>query len=103
MQGTSTEINGGTSLKYRLYKDAYSEQAFQIGAWVRAANWLDSGMHLDAFIVSARVDLNDFSLGLSYDMNLSGLRTTSRTNGAIEVALVYKVAGKDNRIHCPVF
>jgi len=104
VQGPSLQVNTGTSLRFTLQKSRFEYQALQFGAWARISNRLESGIHTDAVIVSSRFDYNDFSLGFSYDINVSDLRAASNLNGAFEFALVYKLCGPEKRnVYCPNF
>jgi hypothetical protein len=104
VQGPSFELNTGTSLKFLLGGNRRQYQAFQIGAWMRLSNHFEKTTTADAFILSTRFDYNDFSLGFSYDINVSSLRPASNSNGAFEFALVYKICGPEKRnVYCPNF
>jgi hypothetical protein len=104
VQGPSLEVNTGTSLRIMLHKSRFEQQALQFGAWARISNRLESGVHTDALILSSRFDYNDFSIGFSYDVNVSDLRPASNSNGAFEFALVYKICGPEKRnVYCPNF
>lgn len=103
-QGPSFELNTGTSLKFLLGGNRRQYQAFQIGAWMRLSNHFEKTTTADAFILSTRFDYNDFSIGFSYDINVSSLRPASNSNGAFEFALVYKICGPEKRnVYCPNF
>ena len=103
-QGPSFELNAGTSLKWLLGGSRSVYQAFQLGGWVRLADRYDQGILTDAAILSTRFDYNNFSLGFSYDINVSELSGASNGNGAFEFALVYKVCGQERRnVYCPNF
>lgn len=103
-QGPSFQLNTGTSLKFLLGGNRREYQAFQIGAWLRMTNHYSKTTAPDAFILSTRFDYNDFSLGFSYDINVSSLRPASNSNGAFEFALVYKICGPEKRnVYCPNF
>ena len=106
-QGPSFQLNSGTSFKFLLGsgRGKFSNyQAFQLGGWVRISNKVQSGILTDAFILSPRFDYNQFSLGFSYDINVSALRPASNNNGAFEFALVYKFCGNERRgVYCPNF
>ena len=103
-QGPSFELNTGTSLKFLLGGNKRQYQAFQIGAWMRLSNHFAKSTTADAMILSTRFDYNDFSLGFSYDINVSSLRPASNANGAFEFALVYKICGPEKRnVYCPNF
>ncbi len=104
MQGKSFELNGGLSAKFKLGGNRRVYQAFQLGAWLRLANRLEEGIHSDAFIVSAHFDYEEFTIGFSYDINISDLRPASNSNGAFEFALIYKICGPEKRnVYCPNF
>ncbi|MEL6866631.1 MAG: PorP/SprF family type IX secretion system membrane protein [Bacteroidota bacterium] len=103
-QGPSREYNAGTSLKFLLGKSRTNSQAFQLGAWMRLANHFENAVTADAFILSTRFDYDQFSIGFSYDVNVSSLRAASNSNGAFEFALVYKICGPEQRsVYCPNF
>lgn len=103
-QGPSFQVNGGASLKFLLGSNRREYQAFQIGTWVRVSNRVDQGVMMDAVILSTRFDYNSFSLGFSYDINVSSLVPASNNNGAFEFALIYKICGPERRnLYCPRF
>ncbi len=106
-QGPSFQLNSGTSLKFNLGsgKGKFSDyQAFYFGTWVRVSNRVISGVLTDAVILSTRFDYNQFTLGFSYDVNVSALRPASNSNGAFEFALAYKFCGNERRgVYCPNF
>ncbi len=103
-QGPSFQVNAGNSFKFLLGNSRRYHQAFQIGAWARVANKLESGKLVDAFILSTRFDYEQFTIGFSYDINTSSLYTASNGNGAFEFSLVYKICGPERRgVYCPNF
>lgn len=103
LQGPSFQVNGGTSFKFLLGNSRRYSQAFQLGAWARLSNRLDS-KHLDAIILSTRFDYEQFTIGFSYDVNTSNLRAATNGNGAFEFSLLYKVCGPERRgVYCPNF
>jgi len=117
IQGPSFQTNFGTSLKFLLSGNKRNYQAFQIGAWMRLSNHfqqLDANgqpdgnasdkITKDAVILSTRFDYQDFSLGFSYDLNISKLFPATNGNGSFEFSLVYKICGAENRgVYCPNF
>jgi type IX secretion system PorP/SprF family membrane protein len=102
-QGPSFQVNSGTSLKFLLGSGrGGDQQAFHLGAWVRVSNAIESGVLTDAVILQTRFDYNQFSIGFSYDVNVSALKPASNNNGAFEFALVYKFCGNLSRgVYCP--
>lgn len=103
-QGPSFETNVGTALKFRLSKTKNNYQAFSVGGAIRLAGHYDSPIASDAAIVNARFDFMDFSLGVSYDLNISALKPATNGNGAFELALQYKICrDKRRKMSCPDF
>ncbi|MEM8585633.1 MAG: PorP/SprF family type IX secretion system membrane protein [Bacteroidota bacterium] len=104
-QGPSFQVNAGTSFKFLLNGGRNSStQAFQIGVWSRVSNRVESGVLNDALILSTRFDVENFSLGFSYDVNVSPLKDATNNNGGFELALQYKICGPTNRgVYCPTF
>jgi len=84
-QGRARQINAGTYLQFILDDDNWETlTAFSIGAWTRVAEPLP-----DAVIIGARMDYWNFVLSMSYDVNISDLRTASESRGAYEIAIIY--------------
>lgn len=104
-QGPSFQVNAGTSFKFLLGRGrATSDQSFQLGLWTRVSNRVDSGVLNDAVILSTRFDYENFTLGFSYDLNVSDLSDASNGNGGFELALQYKICGQQRRgVYCPTF
>ncbi len=104
-QGPSFQVNAGTSFKFLLGQGRTpNSQAFQIGVWTRIANKLDQGMLTDAAILSTRFDFNDFSIGFSYDINISPLQPASNGQGSFEFGMIYRITGLERRgVYCPNF
>jgi len=97
LQGPSNEFDLGADFKTALGNDARtSTTAVHFGVQYRGV--------LDAVIASGRIDVNGFSCGLSYDINVSKLLPASHTVGAPEISLMYTVANKKKPRpgHCPV-
>ncbi|MEM7575745.1 MAG: PorP/SprF family type IX secretion system membrane protein [Bacteroidota bacterium] len=104
-QGPSFQVNAGTSAKFLLNGGRNSStQAFQLGIWSRVSNRVESGVLNDALILSTRFDVDNFSLGFSYDVNVSPLKDATNSNGGFELALQYKICGQQRRgVYCPTF
>ncbi|MCG8329859.1 MAG: PorP/SprF family type IX secretion system membrane protein [Chitinophagales bacterium] len=102
-QGPSFQVNAGTSFKF-LLGNRRTYQAFQLGLWTRISNKIETGVLNDAAIISTRFDYENFSLGFSYDINISPLRVASNANGGFEFSLAYKICGLERRgVYCPNF
>lgn len=85
-QGAATELNLGTSFEYDISDSIY--KIFAIGAWYRSK---------DAFIVMASVEYSNIKLGLSYDINTSGLKDVTNLQGGFEVSATYVIAKPNKR------
>ena len=94
-QGSSILVNGGANIKYVLqessrYTNYQNYKAVYFGAFYR---------FMDAAYLAFRFDYSSFSLGLSYDVNISKLTPASKTVGAFEFMLQYRGAyGKHKRV-----
>lgn len=103
-QGPSFQVNAGTSFRFLLSKGRNTTQSFQIGLWSRISNKIQTGVLNDAAIISTRFDYDNFSIGFSYDINVSPLRAASKSQGGFEFAIVYKIDGPVRRgVYCPNF
>jgi len=100
VQGSSQETIGGLLYSMRLGDD-YETPVYSIsgGAFLR---WKD------AFIPTIKLDYRPFSIGLSYDVNISPLKSSSYGQGGFELSLTYTgFTNRDNSslnaVHCPRF
>ncbi|NNE28872.1 MAG: PorP/SprF family type IX secretion system membrane protein, partial [Saprospiraceae bacterium] len=109
IQGPSFQTNVGTSLKFLLSGNKRNYQAFHVGTWFRLSNHFQSEettdkLTKDALIISTRFDYQDFSLGFSYDLNVSKLFPATNGNGSFEFSIIYKICGAEKRnVYCPNF
>jgi hypothetical protein len=73
---------------------------FYAGAWARFTN-----NTTDALIPYVGLDYNSFSLGVTYDVNISPLASASQSRGGIEISLIYIKKASDGKhgIPCPRF
>ncbi|TND00893.1 MAG: hypothetical protein FD123_4307 [Bacteroidetes bacterium] len=83
LQGAHQEITPGMMFKYILgqsskYTDRKKSSALSLGAYVRFK---------DAIVPTARYEFTNWSIGTSYDVNISGLTTASRSRGGFEISL----------------
>lgn len=93
-QSAAQEYTGGVAVRYKWNDDL---KIFG-GAYYR---------HGDAVTPMIGAKWKGLSGGVSYDVNFSGLRNVTRTQGALEISLIY-ILGEDNRRHadetyCPQF
>jgi type IX secretion system PorP/SprF family membrane protein len=107
-QGKSMEINEGAYLRFQLTENKAKElMAFNLGLWFRQAN-RTGGILQDAVNIATKLEYNQYTLGLSYDLNVSKLTTTTKLKGGVELTLSYHGlldASLGNKRHpvCPVF
>lgn len=70
-----------------------------VGVWARFSNVTD------AIIPYVGLDVGSFTVGMSYDVNVSSLKSASESQGGIEISLIYIKKPADGRktIPCPKF
>jgi len=84
-QGPTKEINFGGMVRYRLKEES------RYTGWIKETAVLLGGHYRvgDAFIASFTLEIANFALGISYDINVSGLTKASNGRGGIEISLRY--------------
>ncbi|MBL7882980.1 MAG: PorP/SprF family type IX secretion system membrane protein [Bacteroidia bacterium] len=87
MQGPNMEITAGCAVRYRIKNGTkitgfYSESGIALGVHYRLN---------DAIIPQLYYQVKDFSIGISYDLNISSYKQASKLNGGIEVSLKYHI------------
>jgi len=100
VQGSFNETIGGALYSYKLGGDP-ENPAYTIhgGAFLR---WKD------ALIPVLKIDMNQISMAVSYDVNVSQLKTASQGRGGFELSLAYvgfleRNNSSKDRILCPRF
>lgn len=97
-QGIFQESIVGTSVKYILESRLGYNTAMYFGSFYRLG---------DAVILSTGIDYNDLNLGISYDINTSGLKAASNGRGGFEISLTYIIRKfiplESIRKPCPTF
>ena len=100
VQGSFNETIGGALYSYKLGGDP-ENPAYTIhgGAFLR---WKD------ALIPVIKIDMNQISMAISYDVNVSQLKTASQGRGGFELSLAYvgfleRNNSSKDRILCPRF
>lgn len=103
-QGPHRSLNAGANLRFAMGPSRTTNQSFEVGTWYRVGNKVESGLHSDAVILSTRFNYENFGIGFSYDINVSGLRQASPVNGAFEFSMLYNICGPESRgVYCPRF
>ncbi len=98
-QGNANEFVAGGAWSVNLNHNDDNPTNFYLGSWFRINN------EVDAVIPYVGLDFGSITLGLTYDVNVSELKTASETHGGIEISLVYikKTPGAKNPVPCPKF
>ena len=97
-QGSSTEIIAGMLYSYKLDDPADPKYIFHAGALIR---WKD------AIIPVVKIETKPLSFALSYDVNVSQLKTASTGRGGVELSISYQASIIRERsmesVRCPRF
>jgi type IX secretion system PorP/SprF family membrane protein len=98
-QGSATETIGGALYSYKLGDDPEnSNYILSLGSFLR---WKD------ALIPVLKLEMNALAVSLSYDVNVSQLKTVSQGRGGIELSVSYiGFLSRENakyRVLCPKF
>lgn len=99
-QGAYSEMIGG--MLYSLKLDAYPDDPQYVISGGGFLRWND------AFIPMVKMELKPLTFALSYDVNISTLKTSSQSRGGFELSLSYqKFLDRDNSssnaVRCPRF
>jgi type IX secretion system PorP/SprF family membrane protein len=84
-QGPSSEIYTGCFFRYKLREES------KFTGFVKGTS-LVVGTHLrvgDAFVPSVQLEIAEYTIGISYDVNISGLKNVTSGRGGFEIALRY--------------
>jgi type IX secretion system PorP/SprF family membrane protein len=100
-QGPHQAINAGSNVRF-LVNDI-DGAALHLGSWVRAAKDQISTMQLDAVIVMAGFEYQNFLIGMSYDTKTGNWNTAGRRTGAFEFSVAYLGAFQHETVLCPSF
>lgn len=96
LQKASAESNVGMAIRY----NSSDKAALRLGAWYRT--WSNS----DAAIIMAGMEYYNLTIGISYDMNISTLKETSKGQGSFEIAMIYILESNKSIVQdvaCPHF
>ncbi len=100
MQGGSRQAQGGILLNHDFVQyDEDQKTSISAGLFYRGN---------DAFMPVVKLDYYQYSIGISYDVNSSKLKSASQYRGAYEVTLSYKAFNNKyntsaDKVKCPVF
>jgi len=85
-QGSMREINAGAMFRYMLKESSKYTGFIKGNAFYFGGNY----RFRDAVIIGAALEIADWKLGLSYDVNISGLKKATLGRGGFEISLVYQ-------------
>ncbi len=100
-QGPAAQLNLGSMIRFS--QGDKNEIALRAGAFVRTGKKEPKGFEADALIVATAIEYGRWTVGLSYDVNISSLNPASNSRGAFEASAVY-VAPEKRRaraMKCP--
>lgn len=100
-QGPHMAANAGAN--FRFLFNEFNGTAFHLGSWVRGTRDETSSPFMDAVVLMAGIEINNFLLGLSYDANLKSLNTGGRNQGSFELSVAYLGEYEDDTVLCPKF
>jgi type IX secretion system PorP/SprF family membrane protein len=100
LQGVYTETIGGVMVGYALLKQGLASDRMVYGGFLYRWN--------DALVPVIKFDLDNYDIGLSYDVNVSSLKTASQSMGGMELSLSYKGFFRTSnssldKVNCPRF
>ncbi len=98
-QGTNKELIGGMLYSYKLDTPDDPKYVLHAGGFLR---WKD------ALVPVVKLDYKPFSIALSYDINVSQLKTASQGRGGVEFSLTYQTffnrySSSKDAVLCPRF
>jgi type IX secretion system PorP/SprF family membrane protein len=97
MQGQAQQYNFGLGINYQTNND-------NLGIFGGGFSRMNSGGSFDAAILNLGVEAYNTRIGVSYDINVSGLSGASQSQGAIELSVVYIFRKKrDQAINYPMY
>ncbi len=100
-QGAHLAINSGFNFRFLL--DEISGTALHVGGWARPVKDVDQALDLDAIIMMAGVEFNNFLIGFSYDAAFGQITTTRSGQTAFEISIAYLGEYVDETVLCPKF
>lgn len=101
LQGPHLALNTGMNLRFLL--NDINGAAVHVGGWMRPVQNQDD-FSIDSAIGFFGLELNNFLLGMSYDIGLNQLSTNPRHQGAFELSIAYLGQSDDDEaVPCPKF
>lgn len=106
-QGNFFKTDAGSFVRFIFSQNRFTklDRAFNLGAWVRVSGSEAAAIALNTLVLAAKIDYENFGLGLSYDVNLAKVGYATTNRGGVEVALTYAATtrAKKKQMYCPRF
>lgn len=107
-QANFLKIDMGSFVRFVIDSDRRTglDRAFNLGAWLRVGNSVLNDSGLNTVILAGKVDYNNFSVGISYDLTaFSELAAVNSGRGGAELAVIYtaKTRPDSDIMYCPRF
>jgi len=95
-QNSALEIIAGTNVSIPMNAENNPYNSVFVGGWYRVK---------DAFWIVGGAQIDKLTFSMSYDLNLSRLRTASNTLGGFEMAIAYIFGSKTKKdpLKCPAY
>ncbi|MCX8479393.1 MAG: PorP/SprF family type IX secretion system membrane protein [Chitinophagales bacterium] len=109
IQGPSLEINQGAFARFQVTEARSKDlMAYSLGFWLRESRAIGKAFLFDALNVVSKMEFNNYTIGFSYDINISGMAATTRLQGGPELSFSYTgimnaSLGNKKRPYCPTF
>jgi type IX secretion system PorP/SprF family membrane protein len=101
LQGPHIEANIGANVRIAL--DDYATHNLLLGGWVRPVSDVEGGVVLDAVVAMAAYRYENVQVGMSYDINTSGLAAVTKGRGGFELSMSFIGFYENDNILCPQF
>ncbi len=93
----------GIDVKFELVKNNSDRIYLRLGGALRLVGTQNNSITSDALVLNTRLDYNQLTLGLSYDITLSNLNKANNGAGAFELAVMYHFGDNSRNPFCPGF
>lgn len=95
-QNSASEIIAGTNVSIPMNVEGNPYNSIFVGGWYRVK---------DAFWIVGGAQIDKLTISISYDLNISKLRTASGTLGGFELAAAYIFGSKSKKdpLKCPAY
>lgn len=101
-QGPFLQSIAGGSIRYS--NNDRQELALRMGAWTRISQRNENGSVLESIIAGVVLEMEDWNVGISYDITTSSFSAANNSRGAFEVSFQYiHPANRRVSVNCPKF